>query len=89
VTNVAAHRLEMMLTAGKHRLEEKRARDQEHARITRAEKVLEEYRQVHGPLTHKSPPGILELARMVAHDRSKLQLRSPNQPRFARWQRRG
>lgn len=90
MTSVAANRLRLMLAAGKHRLEEKAAREKESSRIARAEAVLEEYRQVHGPLTHKSPPGILALARLVAHDRAKLQLRARvahGEARYQRWQR--
>jgi hypothetical protein len=74
---VAASRLRMMLAAGKRRLENKEARSKEERRCRRAEGVLERYRKEHGPLTYDSPPAVLDLARLVAHHRAKL-----NDPKY-------
>jgi hypothetical protein len=77
MNTVAASRLRMMLAAGKHRLEQKKARSKEEVRCRRAEKVLERYRKEHGPLTYESPPAVLDLARLVAHHRAML-----NSPKY-------
>jgi hypothetical protein len=74
---VAASRLRMMLAAGKSRLENKEARSKEERKCRRAEGVLERYRKEHGPLTYDSPPAVLDLARLVAHHRAKL-----NDPKY-------
>lgn len=74
---VAASRLRMMLAAGKRRLENKEARSKEERKCRRAEGVLERYRKEHGPLTYDSPPAVLDLARLVAHHRAKL-----NDPKY-------
>jgi hypothetical protein len=74
---VAASRLRMMLAAGKRRLENKEARSKEERKCRRAEGVLERYRKEHGSLTYDSPPAVLDLARLVAHHRAKL-----NDPKY-------
>jgi hypothetical protein len=74
---VAASRLRMMLAAGKSRLENKEARSKEERKCRRAEGVLERYRKEHGSLTYDSPPAVLDLARLVAHHRAKL-----NDPKY-------
>jgi hypothetical protein len=74
---VAASRLQMMLAAGKSRLERKAARSKEERKCRRAENVLARYRTEHGPLTYESPPAILDLARLVAHHRALL-----NDPKY-------
>jgi hypothetical protein len=67
----------MMLAAGKRRLENKEARSKEERKCRRAEGVLERYRKEHGSLTYDSPPAVLDLARLVAHHRAKL-----NDPKY-------
>lgn len=77
---VAANRLKMMLAAGKRRLEVKAARSKEERKLVRAERVLARYQEIHGPLNHETPEDVLNLARLVAHQRALL-----DNPGYAYW----